>query len=197
MKIHEAIIEVKASIGAVGKNQQNNQQRYRFRGVDDVINAVSPALNSFGVIVRPIATELAVAEVPTAGGKRQAWVTGTVTYRFQGPEGDFLDAEVATEAMDLSDKATAKAMSVAYRIVMVQTFNLPTDEPDPDAAYLERGTDQADEIRAHILRACEARSMTPEELRTIFGAVGGTGKFSECTDAVVLERVLARIEPPQ
>jgi len=37
------------------------------------------------------------------------------------------------ESMDSGDKATAKAMSVAFRTALLQTLCLPTDESDPDA----------------------------------------------------------------
>jgi hypothetical protein len=39
----------------------------------------------------------------------------------------------------MSDKATAKAMSVAYRTFLLQVLALPTDDPDPDADYIDRG----------------------------------------------------------
>jgi len=45
--------------------------------------------------------------------------------------------------MDSGDKATAKAMSVAFRTALLQSLSLPTDEVDPDATSYERssGTD--------------------------------------------------------
>ena len=42
-KIFEAVNAVMADVGAVGKNRTNEQQKYRFRGVEDVMNALSPA----------------------------------------------------------------------------------------------------------------------------------------------------------
>ncbi|WP_378734969.1 ERF family protein [Nocardia brasiliensis] len=193
MKIHELIIEAKAVVGPVGKNGQNTQQRFAFRKADDVINAVAPALNRFGIFARPVKCALEVREVASGGGKRQAWVTGTVVYRFTGPEGDYLDAEVATEALDFSDKATAKAMTVAYRIALIQTLNLPTDDPDPDAEYHERGTD-SETLRGRIFAACEAQGLTPTDLRAIFSDAGGGGKLSECDDVSVLTAVLSQVE---
>ena len=40
--------------------------------------------------------------------------------------------------MDVGDKGTPKAMSVAYRIVLLQMLCIPTDEPDPDSQSYER-----------------------------------------------------------
>lgn len=193
MKVHELIIEAKAAIGAVGKNGQNQQQRFRYRAADDVINAVAPVFDKFGIFARPIKCDLSVREVSSAGGKRQAWVTGTVVYRFQGPEGDYLDAEVATEALDFSDKATPKAMTVAYRTLMVQTLNLPTGEPDPDSDYAERGN-EIEELRAQIFDACKAAGLGPQDLRVIFTEAGGLGKLTECGDISVLKSVLQQLK---
>ena len=43
-KIYKAICDVMADIGAVGKNQKNQQQGFMFRGIDAVMNAINPAL---------------------------------------------------------------------------------------------------------------------------------------------------------
>jgi hypothetical protein len=56
----------------------------------------------------------------------------TVRYRFVGPGGDALETVVAAEAMDAGDKATSKAMSVAFRTALLQALALPTDDKDPD-----------------------------------------------------------------
>jgi hypothetical protein len=42
--------------------------------------------------------------------------------------------------MDSGDKATAKAMSVAFRTALLQSLSLPTDEVDPDAHSYERSS---------------------------------------------------------
>jgi hypothetical protein len=63
-----------------------------------------------------------------------------VTYTFIGASGDSIKATVVGEAMDSGDKATAKAMSVAFRTALLQALSLPTDEPDPDATSYERSS---------------------------------------------------------
>jgi hypothetical protein len=42
--------------------------------------------------------------------------------------------------MDAGDKATAKAMSVAFRTALLQSLSLPTDDVDPDAHSYERSS---------------------------------------------------------
>ena len=49
----QALSEVMSEVGAVRKEQVNQHQRFNFRGVDAVVNAVSPALRLWGVVVAP------------------------------------------------------------------------------------------------------------------------------------------------
>ena len=42
--IYETITAVMAEIGAVGKDSRNEQQRFMYRGIDAVMNAINPAL---------------------------------------------------------------------------------------------------------------------------------------------------------
>ena len=140
MKIHESLIEVMKEVGAVGKNDRNQSQGFAFRGIDAVINAVSPAFQKHKVIVVPTVIEKQSREVESAKGKAVTHVELKVAYTFYGSEGDFISATVCSEAMDYGDKATAKAMSVALRTALLQTLALPTDEPDPDSQSYERGS---------------------------------------------------------
>lgn len=137
--IQEALAAAKAAVGAVKKTGRNTQQNYNFRGIDAVVNAASPELNKAGVIVMPMLQSIEYDTVEV-GQKRtpMAHVRVRVIYRFHGPAGDYLDAEVPGESMDSGDKATPKAMSVAYRIALLQALNLPTDDTDPDTQSYER-----------------------------------------------------------
>lgn len=126
-------------VQAVRKDSKNQAQRFNFRGIDAVLNAVGPALRKHGVTILPEDVEVHRSDRTTASGKQTAEVVVKVTYRVYGPAGDSIHGKVAAEAMDFCDKATAKAMSVAYRTFLLQALTIPTDEPDPDSEYYERG----------------------------------------------------------
>ena len=134
----QALIAVMAATQAIGKNDRNLQQGYNFRGVDAVVNVVGPLLREHGVIVLPIKTESRYRDVQTSTGKPSRECTVTVTYRFYGPAGDHIDAEVPGESMDSGDKGAPKAMSVAYRILLLQALCIPTHDVDPDSQSYER-----------------------------------------------------------
>lgn len=134
---------VMEDVGAVAKDGRNAQQGFNFRGIDAVVNAVSPALRRHHVVVSPKLLSVERSTSPTNKGGTVNNVYVVVRYRFHGPAGDHLDATVAAESFDSGDKATAKAMSVAYRTALLQALCLPTDDPtDPDEHNYERGPAQ-------------------------------------------------------
>ena len=137
--VHQALSKVMGDVQAVRKDSKNQAQKFLFRGIDAVLNAVGPALRKHGVTILPEDVEVHRSDRTTASGKQTAEVVVKVTYRVYGPAGDSIQGKVAAEAMDFGDKAIAKAMSVAYRTFLVQALTIPTDEPDPDGEIYERG----------------------------------------------------------
>lgn len=131
--IQEALARVMGDVRAVGKDESNKHQGFKFRGIDAVLNAVGPALRSHCVIVTPHLDSLTRRQTTTAGGSTMNCVDVVVTYTFTGPAGDVLTATVPGESFDSGDKATAKAMSVALRTALLQALALPTQDTDPDA----------------------------------------------------------------
>ena len=144
-------------VQAVRKEGFNDSQRYNFRGVDQVVNAVGPIFRKHHIIPVPHHCVANYRDVLTSTGKPNREVTVTATYRFYGPAGDFIETLVPGESMDSGDKGTAKAMSVAYRIVLLQLLCIPTDERDPDQDAYERAVvDPIVEARVAVKNAWEA-----------------------------------------
>ena len=139
LTVHQALSKVMGDVQAVKKDSKNQAQRFNFRGIDAVMNAVGPALRKHGVTILPEDVDVHRTNGTTANGKQTAEVVVKVTYRVYGPAGDSIHGKVAAEAMDFGDKAIAKAMSVAYRTFLLQALTIPTDEPDPDSESYERG----------------------------------------------------------
>ena len=52
-KIFQLIPAIMGEIDAVGKNKQNKQQGFMYRGIDDVMNAINPALVKYKVFIVP------------------------------------------------------------------------------------------------------------------------------------------------
>ena len=173
MNIYQLLSAVMSDVSSVKKAERNQAQGFNFRGIDAVVNAVGPALRKHGVVVFPelVSCEQNSVEV----GKNRsvmAQTRVTVTYRFYGPEGDSVAATVAGEAMDSGDKATAKAMSVAFRTALLQALTLPTDEPDPDQDSYERAPKAVPSFTAALapadLVAHIATIESADELRAVW-----------------------------
>ena len=143
-EIVKLLSQVMAEVGAVRKGDRNNQQNFSFRGIDAVTNAVSPALRKAGVIVTPQVIDYQYGSV-TVGSKGTVMghVKVMVRYTFHAPDGSSLETIVPAESFDSGDKATAKAMSVAFRTCLLQTLCLPTDDVDPDETSYERAPSKA------------------------------------------------------
>lgn len=139
--IFDALTAVMAEVRGVAKREKNTApgQNYNFRGIDAVINAVGPALRNHGVIVVPSILTYEYGSIEAGKARTpMGHARVTVNYRWYGPNGDYIDTSAPGEAMDSGDKATAKAMSVAFRTTILQALALPTDERDPDADTYER-----------------------------------------------------------
>jgi hypothetical protein len=137
----ELLIKAMQKVKSVGKTQRNDQQKYNFRGIDDVVNAANPVFKTLSILVIPRVRTATYRDVMTVKGNPQREVTVQVVFAFYGPRGDCLEAVVPGESMDSSDKGTAKAMSVALRIALIQVLMLPTKDlhPDPDSEAPQRG----------------------------------------------------------
>lgn len=143
--VFELWSRVMEDVQAIGKNQRNNapNANYNFRGIDAVMNAVGPVLRKHGVFVVPESAQASYRDVLTSTGKPSREATVLVHYRVYGPQGDSFPMCSPGEAMDSGDKGTPKAMSVAYRTVLLQALTIPTDEPDPDSQTYERAAEPA------------------------------------------------------
>jgi len=137
--VQQAWAAVMADVRALGKDQRNNSGGgFNFRGVDDVMNAVGPAMRTHGVFVVPTAVDLRTRDAQTTTGKAAHETMVVVSYAIHGPAGDMMPGAAAGESLDSGDKATPKAMSVAYRTFLLQALCLPTHDTDPDAQTYER-----------------------------------------------------------
>lgn len=132
-KIYQAINSIMKEIGAIGKNQKNQQQNFMFRGIDAVMNAISPALIKYKVFVVPEVLEQTREERQTKTGSNLIYSVCKMKYTFYAEDGSFVEAVVVGEGMDSGDKATNKAMSIAFKYACFQVFCIPTEEmKDPD-----------------------------------------------------------------
>lgn len=127
-EIYAAISRTMKDIGAVGKTERNEQQRYMYRGIDAIMNALNPAMIKNGIFVVPEVLEQTREERTTAKGTLLIYSVVRVAYRFYASDGSYVEAVTMGEGMDSGDKATNKAMAAALKYACFQTFMIPTEE---------------------------------------------------------------------
>lgn len=136
--VYAAFVAAMQEIGAVGKDSRN-EQGWMFRGIDAVMNAVGPAFRKHGLFLLPEVLDHNLVATPRERKSPVISATVKVRYSVVHSDGSSFSGVAPGEGNDFSDKATAKAMSVALRTFLIQSLVLPTDEEDPDAVSIERG----------------------------------------------------------
>lgn len=133
MEIYKKLAEINKKIGAIGKNQKNAQQGFKFRGIDDVMNELHGLFAEHEVLILPNVIKTETIEKVNNKGTLLFYVKADIEFTFVTTDGSNVKAYITGEAMDSGDKATNKAMSIALKYALLQMFLIPTEEPkDPD-----------------------------------------------------------------
>lgn len=168
--VYGAINAVSAELARAGLPKQNFnlQDDYFYRSIDDVINRLAPLLATHRLCVLPRALERNATDRAGHQNTTLCHVALKVAFDFVSVEdGSCHTVESFGEALDESDKATAKAMSAAYKSAMLQAFCIPVvGEDDPDRGKLVvgkshdpapvQGWDQWSQDIIEMIRACQS-----------------------------------------
>lgn len=130
---------------AVGKNSVNQQQGFKFRGIDTMLNTFKPLFTKHGIVlsVDTIKHEQEIKEVTRSSGKPgvDKHVSLLLKYTFHSiDDGSSISSTVPAEGLDSGDKATTKALSMGLKYALIQTFTVPTedmDDGDKDSPVIE------------------------------------------------------------
>lgn len=174
--IYPALIKANKAIGAIAKNNANQQQHFMFRGVDDVYNELHPILAECGIVIIPEVVNYEVSERQARNGIL-LYTRATILHHFTAEDGSHVTTKVVGEAMDSGDKGMNKAMSIALKYALFQLFTIPTKEDkDPDATSYEivpqtaeaTPVDTAYQSRVEAAFNELARASTMDELKDIY-----------------------------
>lgn len=161
-----------AKIG-ISKDKKNADQKYNFRGIDDIRNAIAPLQKDCGLLIVPRLMKREQIERTTKNGGFALQVIVSMEFDFiSRKDGSKLTVPAVNEAVDYSDKATNKAISQAYKTVCINVFNIPTEgEDDTDEEKKELkgkrvGVFDTPELRQTYIENCvKAFTDVPNTLR--------------------------------
>lgn len=181
--IHAVLVDL--STEGVAKGRKNQQQGFSFRGVDDIYQALSPLLAKHNLFLAPIATEASYSERATKSGGTMYAVRLTVKYSvFSSLDGSSIEVETTGEAMDSGDKATSKALSMAFKYLAFQLFCIPLEgvpdadeETPPPSSPVQKPRDTVPaEVYETYNEAMQAidKANTPADLQRVGVSIGAS-----------------------
>lgn len=133
--IHKKIADVMREIEHIGKEKTNSAQKFKYRGIDDVYNALHPLLAKNGLFCTTNVLSVKMGEYKTANGGSAYSAIVKVRYDLCSEDGSFVSSVLVGEGKDSYDKAINKALSITHKYFFLQMFAIPTAETDdPDAS---------------------------------------------------------------
>lgn len=149
----------------ISKSERNKQQGYQYRGIDGVMNALSPLLAEQGLIIFPCVVGHHMDIRTTGNNKNMYHHRVEVDYFIYGPKSEKPLGPFRSngECLDTSDKGLNKACTAAYKYWVLTTFCIPTEgHEDADATTPEETSQPgniptvylSDDERHEILGLC-------------------------------------------
>lgn len=124
--IFQRISAVMQDVQYLAKDDQIEFGKTKYRAISEekVTTTIRKSLITHGVVIVPVKQEHSKDGVLT---------TVDVTYRIQNieDENDYIEAVSSGTGVDTQDKGVGKAMTYAYKYLLLRTFAIPTGE-DPD-----------------------------------------------------------------
>ena len=151
--VYAAINAVAAALAKQGiaKNHLNQADDYKYRSIDDVLDRLAPLLAEQRLCVFPRVLERTVTERRDDAQHLLLHVALRVRYTLVSARmARGIASNVFGEALDASDKATAKAMSAAFKSAMIQTFCIPiagSEDPDRSSPRLSARTHDPEPVQ--------------------------------------------------
>lgn len=188
MNIYESITSIMQESIAIGKDKTNTQQKFKYRGIDDVMNTFYPLLSKHKVFVVPRVLEQIREERLSKQGGNLIYSILKIEYTFYAEDGSYVSAVIIGEGMDSADKASNKAMAVGMKYAMFQVFCIPTEEmPDSDSETPPPSTPKKEEKKDVPFKVEEPKPMTLEEAREMgFTSNGVEYRVATMTDEQLL-----------
>lgn len=133
--IYQKINEVMKNIEYLMKDDKVEFGTTKYKAISEekVTTAVREQLVKQGIVIIPIEQQCENKELIRTDKSVNMLTTVHVRYRIQNIDdvNDFIEAESNGTGVDTQDKGVGKAMTYAYKYMLLRTFAIPTGE-DPD-----------------------------------------------------------------
>lgn len=180
--ISRKMTRLMAAIGAIGKDKRIDAPgaKYNYRGIDDLYNALQPALIEVGVQILPsvvpgtYSREVREVTSKNRDGQERTRLLTMVSFVLQVAfvdvdDGSNLVITAPAEGYDDSDKAAGKAMSYGMKTALFSALAIPTEDPDSERPDTET-TSSRDQAVARAVAALGAAESL-DELRAVWADI--------------------------
>ena len=133
--IYQKIAEVMKAVEYLTKDGKVDYKDTHYKAITEekVTTAVRKELVKQGIVIIPIYQRADITELIRTEKSVNNLTMVHVRYRIQNIEdtSDFIEVESNGSGVDTQDKGIGKAMTYAYKYMLLRTFAIPTGE-DPD-----------------------------------------------------------------
>lgn len=158
-QIYQLIPKIMQEVGAVGKSGYNSFDKYKFRSIEDIYNALQPVLAKNGVFIVPRIISSTENTIQSQAGKDQIRIKIKVEYKICAPDGSFIESIFEGEGIDRSDKATNKAAQASFKYMVSQLFCLAFEG-------MEDADKDSPEVGRPINNKIEPKKLPPQVVQT-------------------------------
>ena len=136
--VNEALAKIIGALPGIGRDQHADPRQggYAYRGIEAISRAVQPLLAEHGVVIVPAVQSIDVKDI-TVANKPWTDTTLIVNYQIVGPDGSSLGATTVGIGRDNSDKGANKAMTQAYKYLLLQLLCVSDSSDDTDGTTHE------------------------------------------------------------
>jgi len=169
-EIFKLLPQAMKDIGAIPKARRakGGGINYRFRSVDDVLNAINPVLTKHGISLSTEVLEYRTGEhteEKARGGERVIYrATLILRIGLHGPDGSKVTISSAGEGLDYAgDKATNKAMSAAFKYAVFLGLAIPLESTEIDDSDREASSAPKSEPEPEAQSQASKGNSKPEQ----------------------------------
>lgn len=184
MNIFQKINEVMKAIEYLTKDDKVEFGNTKYKAISEekVTTAVRKELVKQGIVIIPIMQESTVTELIRTDKSVNQRADVHTRYRIQNIDdvSDFIEVESNGSGVDTQDKAVGKAMTYAYKYMLLRTFAIPTGE-DPDKI-------SSAETDYKIQNEIESQKVISEKLRKGLDTSIENNKLDDETVIKILEK---------
>lgn len=186
MNVYQKINEVMKRIEYLTKDDQVNFGTTRYKAISEekVTTAVRNELVKVGLVIIPIKQDINVVELMRSEKSVNQRTDVNVVYRIQNIDDseDYIEASSSGSGVDTQDKGVGKAMTYAYKYLLLRTFAIPTGE-DPDKI----SSAETDEKMAKEIEGLAAKKIGTREIDILKKTIQKYNLSEE-----TLEKILAK-----